>query len=103
MARSMSLRNQVLIWAGLLLAAILLLFVFRPILLPFGVGLALAYLLNPLVNWLQKVGIGRPWASMIVLVLVIMLVLGLFLALVPLVVQQGGGLIAGLPGYVAGL
>ena len=99
----MSLRNQVLIWAGIFLGAILLLWVFRSILLPFVVGLALAYLLNPVVNWLQKVHVSRPWASMIVLTLVFGLVIGLFLALVPLVAQQILGLTGRLPGYIADL
>ncbi|WP_299639388.1 AI-2E family transporter [Devosia sp.] len=99
----MSLRNQVLIWVSLFLVAILLLWVFRSILLPFVVGLTLAYLLNPVVNWLQKLGIGRSWAAMLVLLMVLILLLGLLLALVPLVAVQIGGLIAGLPGYVADL
>jgi len=99
----MGLRNQVLIWVGLFLFAILLLWVFRSILLPFVVGLTLAYLLNPVVNWLQKVGIGRSWAAMLVLTGGIVLLVGLLLALVPLVAAQVGGLIAGLPGYVSAL
>jgi predicted PurR-regulated permease PerM len=103
MARSMSLRYQVLIWAGIFLLAILLLWIFRSILLPFVVGLALAYLLNPVVNWLQKVHISRPWAAMILLTFVIALISGLFLALVPLVVQQILGLTGRLPGYVSDL
>ena len=82
---TLSLRYQVMIWAGLFVAAILLLWVFRSILLPFVVGLTLAYLLNPVVNWLQKLGIGRSWGSMLVLLLVLILLLGLLLALVPLV------------------
>lgn len=99
----MGLRNQVLIWVGLFTAAILLLWVFRPILLPFVVGLTLAYLLNPAVNWLQKLGLGRSWSSMLVLSLVLVLLGGMLLALVPLVAAQIGGLIAGLPGYVSDL
>jgi predicted PurR-regulated permease PerM len=94
MARSMSLRYQVLIWVGIFLAAILL---------PFVVGLTLAYLLNPAVNWLQKLHIGRPWAAMIALTLVIALIIGLLLALVPLVLQQVLDLAGRLPGYVRDL
>ncbi|MDC9826131.1 AI-2E family transporter [Devosia sp. ZB163] len=101
--KTMGLRNQVLIWVGLFLFAILLLWVFRSILLPFVVGLTLAYLLNPVVNWLQKMGIGRSWAAMLVLTGGIVLLVGLLLALVPLVAAQVGGLIAGLPGYVSAL
>ena len=99
----MSLRIQVLIWAGLFLLTILLLWIFRPILLPFVVGLALAYLLNPGVNLLQKIGIGRSLGSMLLLVLVIALIVGLFLALVPLVAQQVVDLTARLPSYIADL
>ncbi len=99
----MSLRNQVLIWVGMFLSAILLLWVFRSILLPFVVGLALAYLLNPVVNWLQKIRVSRPWASMIVLTLVFGLIISLFLAFVPLVLQQILGLTGRLPGYISDL
>lgn len=99
----MSLRNQVLVWAALFVGAILLLWVFRSILLPFVVGLTLAYLLNPVVNWLQKVGIGRSWGAMLSLTGVLVLLVGLLLALVPLVGAQIGGLVSRLPSYVSDL
>jgi len=99
----MNLRYQVLIWVGLFLAAILLLWVFRSILLPFVVGLTLAYLLNPVVNWLQRIHISRAWGAMLVLTLVIALIMGLLLALVPLVAQQVLELARLLPGYVRDL
>jgi predicted PurR-regulated permease PerM len=99
----MSLRYQVLIWVGLFLLAILLLWVFRSILLPFVVGLALAYLLNPVVNWLQRLHISRAWGAMLMLTLVIALIIGLLLALVPLVAQQVLELAGLLPGYVRDL
>ncbi|MGN6488920.1 MAG: AI-2E family transporter [Devosia sp.] len=99
----MSLRYQVLIWVGLFLLAILLLWVFRSILLPFVVGLALAYLLNPVVNWLQRIHINRAWGAMLMLTLVIALIIGLFVALVPLVLRQGLELAGLLPGYIRDL
>ncbi len=99
----LTLRNQVLAWAGFFIATILLLWLFRSILLPFVVGLTLAYLLNPLVNILQRWGINRPWASMLVLALVLLLIVSLFLAIVPLVAAQGASLIALLPGYITDL
>ena len=55
-----SLRNQIAIWIGVLLVSIFLLWMFRGILLPFVVGLALAYLLNPIVSALQRTGYGSP-------------------------------------------
>lgn len=99
----MTLRNQVLVWAGLLLVAVLLLWVFRSILLPFVVGMTLAYLLNPLVNWLQRIRIPRSLASALVLFLVIAVITGLVLMLVPLVSTQIGGLVLRLPAYIGDL
>jgi len=99
----MTLRNQVFIWIGLLLALILTLWIFRGILLPFVVGIALAYLLNPLVNQLQKWHFSRTWATVLVLVCVLTIVVSLFFMFVPLIGQQVVGLIQRLPRYVADL
>ena len=99
----MTLRNQVLIWVGFFAVLILLLWLFRGILLPFVVGAALAYLLNPLVNQLQAWKFNRAWATAVVLFCVIAIILGLFYMLVPLVGQQVVGLVQRLPGYASDL
>ncbi len=84
----MALRNQVFIWIGLLVALIVSLWIFRGILLPFVVGAALAYLLNPLVNQLQKLRFNRVWATVVVLFSVLTVVISLFFMFVPLIGQQ---------------
>jgi predicted PurR-regulated permease PerM len=99
----MALRNQLFIWIGLLFGLILTLWVFRSILLPFVVGAALAYLLNPLVNQLQKWRFNRVWATVVVLLSVLTIVVSLFFMFVPLIGQQIVGLIQRLPGYVGDL
>jgi predicted PurR-regulated permease PerM len=99
----MTLRNQVLVWATFSLVAILLLWVFRSILLPFVVGMALAYLLNPIVNLMSRLRFPRPLGSAIALILVIAIFLGIFLMLVPLVSTQVAGLVLRLPNYIADL
>jgi predicted PurR-regulated permease PerM len=99
----MTLRNQVLVWAGFFVVTILLLWVFRSILLPFIVGMALAYLLNPLVNWMQRIRISRAIGSAIALFLVIALILSLFLMILPLVSTQVAGLVLRLPAYIRDL
>lgn len=101
--QTLSLRYQVMIWAGLFLLTILFLWIFRPILLPFVVGMTIAYLLNPVVNWLQKIGIGRSWGAMLALTGVIIAFICLLLAVVPLLTVQIGGLVGRLPGYVGDL
>ncbi len=99
----MTLRNQVLIWIGFFVVLILTLWLFRGILLPFVVGAALAYLLNPLVNQLQRLRLARAWATTVVLLTVITIILSLFFMLVPLVGQQIVGLVQRLPGYATDL
>lgn len=99
----MTLRTQVLIWVGFFLATILFLWIFRSILLPFVIGITLAYLLNPLVTWLQKVGFPRPLGTAIILFLVIALLVGFLLVLVPPVGDQVVGLVGRLPGYIGDL
>lgn len=99
----MNLRNQVLIWIGFFVFLILSLWIFRGILLPFVVGAALAYLLNPLVNQLQKWRFSRGWATAVVLLSVVTIIIGLFVMLLPMVIQQVLGLVQRLPGYAADL
>jgi predicted PurR-regulated permease PerM len=99
----MTLRTQVLVWVGFTLVVILLIWLFRPILLPFVVGIALAYILNPLVNALQRLGIGRGWSSTLVLLLVIGAIVGVFFIVTPMIVSQVVGLAQKLPEYITNL
>ncbi len=99
----MTLQNQIKIWLVILAVSVVVLWVFRGILLPFVVGLALAYLLNPLVGIVQKARVNRAIATMFVLLVVLSIIVGLFVLVVPLVVQQIIGLIERLPGYITSL
>lgn len=100
---AMNLRNQVLIWIGFFVVLILALWIFRGILLPFVVGAALAYLLNPLVTQLQRWRFSRGWATAVVLLSVCTIIVGGFVMLLPMVIQQVLGLVQRLPGYTADL
>jgi predicted PurR-regulated permease PerM len=70
----------------------------RPALMPFIVGLALAYLLLPLVNWLSR-HIPRALAILIVYVIAIAVIIGVIAYLVPVIVTQIQQLIASLPTF----
>jgi len=96
-------RRQALFWLGTLACFILCLVIFSDILLPFVAGLALAYFLNPIVEWLERIGLSRVWSTCaIVLVFVVVLVLVL-IVLVPILVQQLTSFILNLPNYIARL
>jgi predicted PurR-regulated permease PerM len=96
----MSLKNQITAWIVLLVIFGLLLWVFRGILLPFVLGITLAYLLNPFVDWLEEHKLHRGFAALIVMLIAVLLLITAFLLIVPLLIQQGFGLARNIPGYV---
>src|SRR5215510_15777573 len=55
-------------WLGLLAGFVLVLWLLRHILLPFVLGMAVAYLLDPLVNRLARRGIPRAVAAGVIVV-----------------------------------
>nr|WP_306303297.1 hypothetical protein [Pseudovibrio denitrificans] len=57
----MSVNKQLFFWLLSLAAFILFLTVFQGILLPFVAGMALAYLLDPIADYLETHGFGRIW------------------------------------------
>lgn len=77
---AISLKRQLLFWIGALVVFIALLWLLSDVLLPFVAGMALAYLLDPLVQRLQNLGIHRAVAA-IIIVAVFALALGLALVL----------------------
>ncbi len=85
-------------WLGLgivLLAAVLLL---RDILLPFVAGLVLAYLLNPLANRLERLGLNRLVAALIIIG-GSAVVFGLLLLTVPIIARELTYFLDNLPLY----
>lgn len=99
----MQMERHALFWV---LAALVfggLLTLLAPVLLPFVVGLVLAYFLNPLVDGLSALKIPRGLSAAIILVLSTVFVVALFVFLVPVLAQQAEGLIASLPGEIARL
>jgi predicted PurR-regulated permease PerM len=99
----MTIQRQIGFWMIALVAAVLLLFALRGILLPFVAGFALAYLLDPLADRLQKIGIGRLGASLLILVLFVFILILTLMILVPFAAQQVGAFVERLPSYVARL
>jgi predicted PurR-regulated permease PerM len=96
-------QRQLVFSVATVVVLILTLFIFRGILLPFVAGFALAYLLDPLADRLQKVGLGRLGASLIILILFVLFFILCLVVLVPLAAQQVGAFVERLPGYVARL
>lgn len=88
--------NRFLFWIGVLAAFVAAVTLLRAILLPFVAGMALAYLLDPPTDRLEK-RIGRPAATTAVLAAFIAAVLAAVLLFVPLIEQQVVGFAKRLP------
>ena len=99
----MSLQRQVAFWVGALVAAALFLWLFRGILLPFVAGMALAYLLDPVADRLERLGLGRLAATLAILVAFVLLFVVALLLLVPILTNQLTALLARMPDYMAAL
>ncbi len=96
----MTRRERGLFWALLLAAVLFALYQLRDVLVPFVAGMAVAYLLDPVVDRLERLRIGRGLATFVVLFGFFAVAIGLVLLLVPLVQTQGEKLVAALPGYL---
>ncbi|MBV1876696.1 MAG: AI-2E family transporter [Pseudomonadales bacterium] len=76
-----------------------LVYLLGPILAPFVVGVAIAYLGDPIVDRLET-KLGRTGGVVVVFVLITLLFLGMFLLLLPLIVAELTALVKSLPGLI---
>ena len=72
----------------------------RQVLLPFVTGMALAYLLDPLANRLERIGMNWAAATLLILGLFILGVITLLMVAVPILGAELAALIENLPAYV---
>ena len=86
----MTLQRQIIFWTATLLVLIFSLWLLKGILLPFLAGMVLAYFLDPVADGLERLGLPRVLATLLILGLsILLLVLALFL-LVPVLIDQIG-------------
>ncbi|MFJ4434171.1 AI-2E family transporter [Pseudomonas sp. NPDC089395] len=76
------------IWLGAALLIAVLLYSLHNILSPFLVGILLAYLADPLVDRLERLGLSRTWGVVVVFSLFTLILLALLLVLVPMLAKQ---------------
>ncbi len=99
----MSFRVQAVFWLAALLFLLLFLWVFSGILLPFIMGMALAYLLDPIADRLERAGMSRFWATITIVVLSVLVFTLIALIGIPLLVGQLSAFLEKLPVYAAEL
>lgn len=95
----MTLNQQMRFWAAALAAVLFLLWLFADILLPFVAGMALAYLLDPVADRLERHGVPRLAATLLILTVFAAFFIILLVALVPVLVSQLDSFILRFPEY----
>lgn len=101
--RGAPLRRQMLFWLGALAVFIFLLWLLADILLPFVAGIAIAYLLTPLTDRLEHLGVNRAVAALLNITIVVFAFVLLILLVAPVIGSQLASFIANIPGYVVRL
>jgi predicted PurR-regulated permease PerM len=72
----------------------------QPLLVPVAVAAIMAYLLDPVVEWLARRGIPRTRAVLVVFAVAVLAVTGILFAVVPQIYSQSVELSKMMPGYV---
>jgi predicted PurR-regulated permease PerM len=81
-------QRRTLFWVLLIAAVAFVLWRLSDILLPFIMGMAIAYLLDPLVDWLERRRIPRAYGTTIVILVFTALLVALLFLVVPLFEKQ---------------
>jgi predicted PurR-regulated permease PerM len=102
-ASSESFKRQAIFWLGALAVFCLMLWLFAGILLPFVVGMTLAYFLDPVADRLEKMGLSRLLATLTILISFIVVFIAFIMLVVPILASQLVDFGSKLPSYIARL
>lgn len=102
-AWSRSWRRQAVFWFITFIVFILALYLLRSVLVPFVAGMALAYFLDPVADWLEKIGLSRIIATTLILLTFVSLFVVLLIVIVPILANQAASFGENLPGYIRSL
>lgn len=94
---ALPIREQLRTWAIAAALFFVLLWFLGDVLLPFLVGGALAYFLDPLADRLERIGLSRVAATTVISLVAVLLVILLVLAVIPTLVNQLTALINSAP------
>jgi predicted PurR-regulated permease PerM len=97
---AVSVGQQARIWGAATLVFLLMLWLLGNVLLPFILGAILAYLLDPLADRLERLGVRRGWAVLLITLGAVLAIVVLSLLVVPTLVEQATALVAITPELV---
>ncbi|MFN4159947.1 MAG: AI-2E family transporter [Gemmobacter sp.] len=90
-------RDQLKYWAIAAVVFLAFLWLLGDVILPFVVGGAVAYFLDPVADRLQRLGLGRAVATTVISLVALLILVALVLAVIPTLVAQLGALVNAAP------
>lgn len=96
-------QRQVIFWSAAVAVVLLLLWLLSDILLPFVAGAAIAFLLTPVTDRIERLGVNRMLAALLIITLVVLAFVYLILLVAPILGGQLWSFIDSVPGYVGKL
>ncbi|MEL7344616.1 MAG: AI-2E family transporter [Pseudomonadota bacterium] len=93
-------KEQVTYWGIAIAVLVALLWFLGDVLMPFLLGGAIAYCLDPIADWFERLGLSRLASVIVITVFAVILFITLTLLVLPLLLEQSVGLFQALPGFV---
>ncbi|HSO48381.1 MAG TPA: AI-2E family transporter [Rhizobiaceae bacterium] len=95
-----SIRRQALFWAVAIILFCLVLYILGNTLMPFIAGMALAYFLDPVADFLERRGLSRLLAASVILIALVLFFVFALLLVVPILVRQSADLASYIPQWL---
>lgn len=92
--------KQAIWWGGVALVLALVLWVLGGAIMPFLLGMAIAYFLDPVADRLERAGLSRVFAVILITAIVVLALAGALVWLVPLLIRQGTQLVETAPAMI---
>ena len=80
-------------WGAALLVFLVMLWWLGQVILPFVLGAAIAYLLDPVADWFERLGLSRVVSVMVMLVIGLLILVSLIVLVIPTLVTQAALLV----------
>jgi predicted PurR-regulated permease PerM len=96
----MSTSRPILFWIATFAATVAAVVLLHQVLLPFVAGMVLAYLLDPLANRIERLGVNRAVATLAIIAFAVALITAMIILTVPVIVRELSHFVEELPLYV---
>ncbi len=94
---ALPMRQQLMYWGVAALAFLLILLVLGDVILPFLLGAAIAYFLDPVADRLEAMGFSRALATIVITIFAVLVFVIAALAVLPLLISQAVSLVEAAP------